>query len=209
MPTQTIMFCSCEPQVSALSANEPQQWSKILLRDKLVDATSSHFHPSSWAQADIRRAVDVDRMSMERQDQARPGRQTSSRVRTQREQTSGQSKLAAQPPQDHSPVRRVRHLAVCDLSQKQRNQFASHRADEHHHSQHQPPSLPVAPLASGSWLGTTPRTIGAACRDGGGSAGSWHAVQVRHRPSGARQPARARRTNTRPPCWANVQRRPS
>ena len=33
-------------------------------------------------------------------------------------------------------------LAVCDLSQKQRNQFASQRPDEHHHSQHQPPSLP-------------------------------------------------------------------
>jgi hypothetical protein len=68
---------------------------------------------------------------------------------------------------------------------------------------------PFAPPASGSWLSTTRRTIGAACRDGGGSAGSRHAAQVRHRPSGARQPARARRTMTRPPCWANVQRRPS
>jgi hypothetical protein len=53
------------------------------------------------------------------------------------------------------------------------------------------------------------RTIDAACRDGSGSAGSRHAAQMRHRPSGARQPARARRTKTRPPCWADVQRRPS
>jgi len=63
--------------------------------------------------------------------------------------------------------------------------------------------------ASGSWLGTTHRTIGAARRDGGGSAGSQPTAQVRHRPSGARQPAQARRTKTRPPCWANGQRRPS
>ena len=61
--------------------------------------------------------------------------------RTGREQTS-RSAQVSRPTTAGSLTRsgEVRLLAVCDLSQKQRNQFASHRPDEHHHSQHQPPS---------------------------------------------------------------------
>jgi hypothetical protein len=57
-----------------------------------------------------------------------------------------QQLTADRPPGHRRPVGQATKspasLAVCDLSQKQRNQFTSHRPDEHHHSQHQPPSLP-------------------------------------------------------------------
>ena len=114
-------------------------------------------------------------------------------------------------PEQTSRSERVSRLtaAVCDLSQKQRNQFhpidpTSITTASTNHRRYL-----VAPPASGSWLGTTRRTIGAARRDGGGSAGSRHAAQVRHRPSGARQPAPSPMDQDPPPCWANVQRRPS
>lgn len=129
---------------------------------------------------------------------------------TQQEQTSRSERVSR--PTTAGPLTRsgeVRLLAVCDLSHKQRNQFASHRPDEHHHIQHQPPSLPRCSVGlrllarhpspynrrrvSGRWWISCSR----------------HAAQVRHRPSGARQPARARRTKTRAPCWANAHRRPS
>jgi hypothetical protein len=151
-----------------------------------------------------------------RPDEIRPstGRQTSRCVRTHQATTApnpaGQSKAAVQPPLVRLPGYEKSGFLPFAISPRS-SATSSHPIDSTtittastNHRRYL-----VAPLASSSWLGTPHRTIGAACRDGGGSAGSRHAAQVRHRPSGARQPARAGRTRTRPPCWANVKRRPS
>jgi hypothetical protein len=120
-----------------------------------------------------------------------PGRQTSSRGRTQREQTSRSEQASHATTAGRLPGQEKSASRRCDLSQS--SATSSHpigptsiTTTSSNHRRYliapQPPALGSAPPR---------RTIGAACRNGSGSAGSRHAAQVRHRPSGARQPARA------------------
>jgi hypothetical protein len=103
-------------------------------------------------------------------------------IDTQSSQTTTPRTLAATTPQ---ASRTAGTGANPDTANEMRCGTPSPRASTN------PPSSPRCSSGLRLLARHHPRTIGAACPDSGGSAGSGHAAQVRHRPSGARQPARA------------------
>jgi hypothetical protein len=137
-------------------------------------ALGSGRHPAC-----CRRGPDSDEETRSRRVQAVRRQIAKDTTRYDENKPAAQIQLTTRPPQARVPGQDKSGFSPFVILSEPANQFdipSTRRASP------QPVPTTVAtsfaPLTSGFWLGTARRTIGAACRDGGGSAGSRHAAQT-------------------------------